>query len=183
MATRPPGKRDLWLFLITVPFWTNLLIRTFAILEVIRNEGIINNVLIWSGLIDEPLRILFVGVVIQAILLGALVQSGRASVIVAIVVVLLLFIGALIIERLVDTPREAVEKTLFAIAADLERNDPNVISEHISATVPRLREQAQNQLVRIEVTQASVKGKPEISFSSVDSRQDKSRSLGLDASP
>ncbi|MGI9452918.1 MAG: ABC transporter permease [Geminicoccaceae bacterium] len=59
MATRPPGKRDLWLFLVTVPFWTNLLIRTFAILEVIRNEGIINNVLIWSGVIDEPLRILF----------------------------------------------------------------------------------------------------------------------------
>ena len=59
MATRPPGRRDLWLFLITVPFWTNLLIRTFAILEVIRNEGIINNVLIWSGIIDEPLRILF----------------------------------------------------------------------------------------------------------------------------
>ena len=48
-----------WLFLITVPFWTNLLIRTFAILEVIRNEGMINNVLIWSGIIDEPLRILF----------------------------------------------------------------------------------------------------------------------------
>ena len=31
MATRPPKQRDLWLFLITIPFWTNLLIRTFAI--------------------------------------------------------------------------------------------------------------------------------------------------------
>lgn len=59
MATRPPKSRDIWLFLITVPFWTNLLIRTFAILEVIRNEGIINNVLMWAGLINEPIQILF----------------------------------------------------------------------------------------------------------------------------
>jgi spermidine/putrescine transport system permease protein len=59
MATRPPKSRDMWLFLITVPFWTNLLIRTFAILEVIRNEGIINNSLIGLGLIDEPIQILF----------------------------------------------------------------------------------------------------------------------------
>lgn len=59
MATRPPKQRDLWLFLITIPFWTNLLIRTFAIFEIIRNKGIINNVLIWSGLIDEPIQILF----------------------------------------------------------------------------------------------------------------------------
>lgn len=31
IATRPPSSRTLWLFLITIPFWTNLLIRTFAI--------------------------------------------------------------------------------------------------------------------------------------------------------
>ncbi len=39
IATRPPKSRALWLFLITIPFWTNLLIRTYAINEVIRNEG------------------------------------------------------------------------------------------------------------------------------------------------
>ena len=33
IATRPQKTRNIWLFLITVPFWTNLLIRTFAILE------------------------------------------------------------------------------------------------------------------------------------------------------
>jgi ABC-type sulfate transport system permease component len=45
----------MWLFLITIPFWTNLLIRTFAINEVIRNEGILNTGLIWLGVIDAPL--------------------------------------------------------------------------------------------------------------------------------
>ena len=59
IATRPPRARAMWLFLITIPFWTNLLIRTFAINEVIRNEGLLNTVLIWLGIIAEPIRILY----------------------------------------------------------------------------------------------------------------------------
>ena len=62
IATRPPAARTLWLFLITIPFWTNLLIRTFAILEVIRNEGIINSALIGMGLISAPIQILYTDV-------------------------------------------------------------------------------------------------------------------------
>ena len=67
IATRPPSARALWLFLITIPFWTNLLIRTFAINEVIRNEGLINTVLLWSGLITQPIRILYTD---TAVLIG-----------------------------------------------------------------------------------------------------------------
>ncbi|MFN3578552.1 MAG: ABC transporter permease [Tabrizicola sp.] len=59
IATRPPSQRAMWLFLITIPFWTNLLIRTFAINEVIRNEGILNTLLLWLGVIDQPLRIVY----------------------------------------------------------------------------------------------------------------------------
>ncbi|MFM7442476.1 MAG: ABC transporter permease, partial [Tabrizicola sp.] len=59
IATRPPKARALWLFLITIPFWTNLLIRTFAILQVIRNEGLLNTLLIETGLRTEPLQILY----------------------------------------------------------------------------------------------------------------------------
>src|SRR5215217_888001 len=59
IATRSERVRGVWLFLITIPFWTNLLIRTFAIMEVIRNEGILNSFLIGVGLIDRPIQILF----------------------------------------------------------------------------------------------------------------------------
>lgn len=59
IATRPPSSRTLWLFLITIPFWTNLLIRTFAIQELIRNSGTINSLLLWAGLIDQPIQMLF----------------------------------------------------------------------------------------------------------------------------
>lgn len=69
IATRPERTRDLWLFLITIPFWTNLLIRTFAIQEVIRNEGIINMILIKLGIIEQPLQIMFTD---TAIMMGML---------------------------------------------------------------------------------------------------------------
>jgi spermidine/putrescine transport system permease protein len=67
IATRPPSQRAMWLFLITIPFWTNLLIRTFAINEVIRNEGLLNQLLLGIGLISEPLRILYTD---TAVLIG-----------------------------------------------------------------------------------------------------------------
>ncbi|WP_370660358.1 ABC transporter permease [Peteryoungia algae] len=59
IATRPARTREVWVFLITIPFWTNLLIRTFAMQQVIRNEGILNNLLIWLGIIDTPLQIIY----------------------------------------------------------------------------------------------------------------------------
>ncbi len=59
IATRPERERNLWLFLITLPFWTNLLIRTFAIMLIVRDEGLINNVLLGLGLIEKPLIILY----------------------------------------------------------------------------------------------------------------------------
>ena len=69
IATRPERSRDIWLFLVTIPFWTNLLIRTFAMMEVIRNEGIINLLLIWIGIIDTPIQIMYTD---TAIMMGML---------------------------------------------------------------------------------------------------------------
>ena len=59
IATRPPNARALWLFLITIPFWTNLLIRTFAINEIIRNEGFFNSTLMAMGLISKPFEMIY----------------------------------------------------------------------------------------------------------------------------
>ena len=67
IATRPRQTRNIWLFLITIPFWTNLLIRTFAILELIRNKGVINNLLVGLGVISEPINMLYTDV---SILIG-----------------------------------------------------------------------------------------------------------------
>jgi spermidine/putrescine transport system permease protein len=69
IATRPRASRDMWLLLIMIPFWTNLLIRTFAIMEMIRNGGVINSALLWVGLIEAPIQMMFTDF---AVMLGML---------------------------------------------------------------------------------------------------------------
>lgn len=59
ISTRPEKWRDIWLFLVTIPFWTNLLIRTFAVQELIRNEGVVNSFLLGIGVIDTPIQMMF----------------------------------------------------------------------------------------------------------------------------
>jgi spermidine/putrescine transport system permease protein len=69
MATRPPSQRTIWVFLITIPFWSNLLVRTLAVMLIIRDEGVINDVLRWFGLIDKPIVMLYTDF---AVMLGLL---------------------------------------------------------------------------------------------------------------
>jgi spermidine/putrescine transport system permease protein len=65
MATRRPEVRNWWVLLITIPFWSNLLVRTLAIVFIIRDEGLINSVLIGIGLIDKPITMLYTNFAIQ----------------------------------------------------------------------------------------------------------------------
>jgi spermidine/putrescine transport system permease protein len=69
MATREPATRNWWVLLITIPFWSNLLVRTLAIMFIIRDEGLINHLLIWLGVIDKPITMLYTN---GAILVGLL---------------------------------------------------------------------------------------------------------------
>ncbi|HEX9857436.1 MAG TPA: ABC transporter permease [Paracoccaceae bacterium] len=59
IATRPAESRSQWMLLITIPFWTNLLVRTFAIMGLLSNQGLVNNALVWAGVIETPLQMLF----------------------------------------------------------------------------------------------------------------------------
>ena len=58
IATRPPQTRSVWLFLVTIPYWVNLLIRTVSMKFLIRDTGPLNEFLLWTGLIDQPLVML-----------------------------------------------------------------------------------------------------------------------------
>ena len=59
IATRPGIWKEVSLFLITLPFWTNLLVRTFAVQELIRNQGVINSFLKWTGLVENHIQMMF----------------------------------------------------------------------------------------------------------------------------
>jgi spermidine/putrescine transport system permease protein len=65
IATRPPQTRGLWLFLITVPYWVNLLIRTVSLKFLIRDNGPLNEGLMALGLIDGPLPLVNTNLAVQ----------------------------------------------------------------------------------------------------------------------
>lgn len=52
-------QQTLLIFLLIVPFWTNSLVRTYALKLLLATNGLINNGLLAIGLIDEPLTLLY----------------------------------------------------------------------------------------------------------------------------
>ena len=65
IATRPAATRAAWLFLVTVPYWVNLLIRTVSMKFLIRDTGPVNEFLLWSGVVSEPLAIVNTNFAVQ----------------------------------------------------------------------------------------------------------------------
>lgn len=59
LATQPPKIANVLMILVLLPFWTSLLVRTAAWVVLLQNEGIVNNTLIWLGIIDKPLRLIY----------------------------------------------------------------------------------------------------------------------------
>jgi len=58
MARAAPEWRPTLLMLVVLPFWTSFLIRVYAWMGILSNEGLLNQFLLWSGFISEPLTIL-----------------------------------------------------------------------------------------------------------------------------
>lgn len=65
IATRPPSSRAVWLFMITIPYWVNLLIRTVSMKFLIRDTGPFNQFLMWTGIIDSPIHIVNTNFAVQ----------------------------------------------------------------------------------------------------------------------
>jgi spermidine/putrescine transport system permease protein len=59
LVARAGRWRAALLFLVVLPFWTSFLVRTFAMIFLLRDSGLVNNVLLRLGLIDAPLTLLY----------------------------------------------------------------------------------------------------------------------------
>ena len=59
LAQQTARKAALLLFLVLLPFWTSLLVRTVAWVVLLQREGVVNDALISMGLIGEPLKMIF----------------------------------------------------------------------------------------------------------------------------
>lgn len=65
IATRPEKSRAMWVFLITIPYWVNLLIRTVSMKFLLRDQGPLNDFLIGIGIVDDPIRIVNTNFAVQ----------------------------------------------------------------------------------------------------------------------
>lgn len=59
IARSSATTRGLLLLLIVLPFWISFLLRVYAWMGLMSSHGVINNVLMWVGIIDQPLRIMY----------------------------------------------------------------------------------------------------------------------------
>lgn len=65
IATRTGQNKSIWLFLITIPYWVNLLIRTISMKFLIRDTGPLNEWLLSLGVIPEPLHMINTNFAVQ----------------------------------------------------------------------------------------------------------------------
>jgi len=66
VLARSSRWRNLLLFLVILPFWTSSLVRTFAMIFLLRDTGLINSALMSTGLIGEPLTLLYTPFAVMA---------------------------------------------------------------------------------------------------------------------
>jgi ABC-type spermidine/putrescine transport system permease subunit I len=58
IAKAPSRLQTTWLLLVLLPSWTSFLIRVYAWMGLLGNNGVFNNFMIWIGLIDSPIQML-----------------------------------------------------------------------------------------------------------------------------
>ena len=59
IARQPPRRRNILLLAVILPFWISFLLRVYAWIGLLNNRGVINELLIWAGVIDQPIQMLY----------------------------------------------------------------------------------------------------------------------------
>jgi putrescine transport system permease protein len=59
IARQPPGRRNILLLAVILPFWISFLLRVYAWIGLLNNKGVINEALIWLGVVDQPIQLLY----------------------------------------------------------------------------------------------------------------------------
>lgn len=54
--------KNILLLLVIIPFWTSSLIRSYAIVAILKTHGILNKLLLWSGIINIPIQIMYTNI-------------------------------------------------------------------------------------------------------------------------
>lgn len=57
LASLPLRHSNLLMILVLLPFWTSLLVRTTSWIVLLQTQGVLNDIMVWSGIIDDAQRI------------------------------------------------------------------------------------------------------------------------------
>jgi hypothetical protein len=110
-----------------------------------------------TWLFEQPLVLIAIGAAILLVLFGVLQQTGKHTVFYAMIFVTAMFAALLIVERMVVTPAEAVRATIYAIAADAQRNDVAAVVGRISRRAPETKAQAEAVLGAYRLEEVKIK--------------------------
>jgi len=105
---------------------------------------------------EDPLWMIFLGIVVEAVLGVVLFQTRRGVVLWAMIGVALLVLLGLGVEKLIVTEREKVERTIDEITEALEANDLEGVLRYLAPEARQSRISAQWALGRVEVYEANV---------------------------
>jgi hypothetical protein len=101
-----------------------------------------------SWLFETPWPAIAIGVLATAMAAGGWLHTGRRALLHAMVAIILLTIGAVVLERWVVTDREQVDATLHEIARLVESNDVDAVLRYAYSGSPAVRAQAAGELPR-----------------------------------
>jgi len=105
---------------------------------------------------EDPTPILVCGGLVLLVLGGFFLKSGRAGVLIAAALVVMVMGAAVLIDRFVVTDREQVANTIYDAAAAAERNDLNAVTDFISPTAPEVKEEARRWIGQAKIESVNI---------------------------
>lgn len=116
-------------------------------------------------LAENGLPIWMGGAVLVTLALVVYWQLRTARALVGVVAAVLLTALLLVAETLIVTPREAVERTIYSLAATIEANDVPGVLSYISPAASRVRTDAETLMPLVRVEKARIVNSPQIELS------------------
>jgi hypothetical protein len=120
---------------------------------------------------DNPIPLFILGLLAQIVLGAILWQTGRGGVMYAMIVLGIVSVALIVAEIVIVSPTEEIADTLAEIAAALETNKPENVLAYIAPDKRSLRDDATQQLKRVQIREAVITGDLRVAFgASADSQ-------------
>jgi len=108
-------------------------------------------------LLDNLFPLVMGGVLLTVVLAGSWLKMGHKGLLIGAIIVALLAVGLVILDQAVVTEREQIERTIHQIAADVEREDTELLLSHIHPDAEETRRRAEAEIPHYKIKSVRVK--------------------------